>query len=256
MRAWPSRLLMFCGTLSLAGTFALARAAGAQAPPGAGTGAAAIVPQIVTAATEEVEISPDRAMIVFAVETRAKTAAAAGSENARIQAAVLDTLRRLGILPAQLRTQGISIQPEYEYPRDGGRPTVLGYQARNSVQAEIRDIPRVGPAIDAGLARGATSVGALRFFASSTEEAGREALRKAMQRARADADAVADAAGGHIIGLLEVVVHPNQQAQVAAEVMSAMSVRSVGSNAQPTPIESGSLTVRVSIEARFRFAPR
>lgn len=256
MRARPSRFLLLCGALWVAATVALSRPADAQASSGAGPGVGELVPQIVTSATEEVEISPDRAMIVFAVETRAKTAAAAGSENARIQAAVLDTLRRLGILPAQLRTQGISIQPEYEYPRDGGRPTVVGYQARNSVQAEIREITRVGPVIDAGLARGATSVGALRFFASSTEQAEREALRKAMQRARAAADAVAEAAGGRIIGLLEGVVRPDDQGRGAPEAMSAMNVRSLSSSDQPTPIESGSLTVRVSVEARFRFAPR
>ena len=254
MRASGSRFSVLCGSLFLAGAVLFARGAGAQASPGEGVGS--IIPQIITMATEEVEISPDRANIVLAVETRAKTAAAAGAENARIQSAVIDTLRKLGILPAQLRTQGLSIQPEYEYPRDGGRPTIIGYQARNGVQAEIRDIARVGSVIDAGLARGATSVGALRFFASNTEVAGREALRKAMARARADADAVAEAAGGRITGLIEVRVRPNNPGVFAAEVMGATAMRLVRASDEPTPIESGSLTVGVNIEARFRFAPR
>lgn len=254
MRTPISRFTRACWPLLLAGVSLIAPRAAAQAPAGEGTGV--IVPQITTTATEEVEISPDRASLVLAVDTRAKTAALAGSENARIQAAVLDTLRKLGILPAQLRTQGLSIQPEYEYPRDGGRPTVIGYQARNGVQAEIRDLSRVGTVIDAGLARGATSVGALRFFASSTDEAGRVALRKAMARAREDADAVAEAAGGRVTGIIEVRVRPNDPGVLYSGVMGATVLRSVRTGGEPTPIESGSLTVRVSVEARFRFAPR
>ena len=42
----------------------------AQAPPLAGS-----PPRIVTTATEEVEIAPDRAVLTFTVETRARTAA-------------------------------------------------------------------------------------------------------------------------------------------------------------------------------------
>jgi uncharacterized protein YggE len=211
--------------------------------------------RIVTSATEEVEIAPDRAMITFAVETRGRTAAAAGTENARIQAAVLDTLRRIGIASAQLRTQGVSINPEYEYPRDGGRPTVIGYQAQNSIQVEVRQISMIGTLIDAGLSRGATNIGGLRFFASSTEAATREAMRKAVARARADADAIADAAGGRIGGVIEIVANPGMSGPVQP-VMLAMTMRSAERADVSTPIESGVLKVIVAVEARFLFVPR
>ena len=212
---------------------------------------------IVTTATEEAEVTPDRAMLTFSVLTRGRTAAAAGAENARIQAAVLDTLRKLGIQSAQLRTPGISINPEYEYPRDGGRPTVVGYQAQNSVQAEIRQIAAVGAIIDAGLAKGATNVGSLRFFASSTDAEGRLALQRAMLRARADADAIAEAAGGRIVGVVQVTVLPSGNPQSAEGDLSRIALRSVqAAAAVETPIESGSLKLVVSIEAKFLFAPR
>src|SRR5690349_11677026 len=90
------------GTAAFAFALPLVAQAPAATPP-------AQPPRIVTTATEEVEIAPDRAVLTFQVETRARTAAAAGSENARIQAAVLDTLRRVGIASAQLKTQGVSI---------------------------------------------------------------------------------------------------------------------------------------------------
>ncbi len=213
-------------------------------------------PRIVTSATEEVEITPDRAVLTFTVETRARTAAAAGAENARLQSAVLDTLRRIGIASAQLKTQGVSINPEYEYPREGGRPTVVGYQAQNSIQVEIRQVTQIGAVIDAGLARGATNVGGLRFFASSTEAATREALRKAVSRARADADVIADAAGGRINGVIEIVAHPMSGGPVVSDMVAPMLMRSAEKASVPTPIESGVLKVVVSVEARFSFLPR
>jgi uncharacterized protein YggE len=212
-------------------------------------------PQIVTNATEEVEIMPDRAVISFSVETRGKTAAEAGRENARIQGGVLDTLRKLGIAPAQLRTQGLNINPEYEYPQDGRRPTVVGYQARNSVQVEVRQLAQAGTLIDAGLAKGATNVGGLRFFASNTEGARREALQKAVTRARADAEAIASAAGGALGGVLEIQANPGSDGPIGIDAGPMMLMKEARADA-PTQVESGVLKVRVSIMARFAYVSR
>jgi uncharacterized protein YggE len=244
--------VLIAGVLGLA----LAPAAlSAQAVPPNGSAASANAPRIVTSATEEVEIAPDRAVITFSVETRGRTAASAGTENARIQAAVLDTLRRIGIASAQLKTQGVSINPEYEYPREGGRPTVVGYQAQNSIQVEVRQISLIGTVIDAGLSRGATNVGGLRFFASSTEAATREAMRQAVVRARADADAIAEAAGGRIGGVIDIVASPNNYSPPQPMLAMSMAARSAERDVQ-TPIETGVLKVVVSVEARFLFVLR
>ena len=57
-------------------------------------------------ASESVEVTPDRATITVAVETREKSAAGAGALNARIQTAVLDSLKRLGIAEAVAQAAG------------------------------------------------------------------------------------------------------------------------------------------------------
>jgi uncharacterized protein YggE len=245
--------------------FAVALAVGAchvplsaqtPAPGGPQTATSApAVPRIVTSASEDVEVTPDRAVITFSVETRARTAAAAGTENARLQTAVLDTLRRLGIASAQLRTQGVSINPEYEYPKEGGRPTVVGYQAMNSIQVEVRQVAQIGPVIDAGLNRGATNVGGLRFFASSTEAATRDALKKAVAKARADADAIAEAAGGRITGVIQISSSPNTPLPMQ-EMAPMLTMRAMDKSAAPTPIETGTLRFTVSVEAIFVFSMR
>ena len=70
-------------------------------------------PQLVTSASAEVELKPDRASISFTVESRGPTAARAGAESARRQRAVLDTLRALGVAADQVQTAAIQINPEY-----------------------------------------------------------------------------------------------------------------------------------------------
>jgi uncharacterized protein YggE len=224
----------------------------AQPPQGP---APALVPQIHANATEEVEIAPDRASISLAVETRAKTAAAAGTENARIQTAVLDTLRKLGIERRHIRTQGVSLSPEYEYPKDGGRPTVIGYQARNTIQVELQQIGMVGGVIDGSLAKGATNVGGLHFFASTTAEARRDAMKKAVARVRADAEAIATAAGGTLGPLLELVANadaPDFRQYNAAPMLMAKAERADVS----TPVEAGQIRVTANVSVRYTFIPR
>lgn len=207
-------------------------------------------PAIVTSAMEEVEVAPDRAMLSLAVETRAASAAEAGRLNARIQAAVIDTLKKLGIPSAQLRTQGLSIAAEYDYSREVGRQ-FIGYGARNAIQIEVRDIAMVGTLVDAGLAKGATNVGGVRFYASNISVARREALKRAVERVRADAALMAEAAGGSLGGLIELIHSPSFDGAVAYDAPVAMAMKQ--SSQERTPIEAGMLKVSVSVSARFGF---
>jgi uncharacterized protein YggE len=206
--------------------------------------------RIITRATETIEVTPDRAMITVSVETKDRTAALAGTMNARIQTAVIDTLKKLGIAPAQLRTSGVQITPEYQYPPNG-KPILTGYRAANSIRVEIRQLTLVGGVIDGALARGATRVDGLSFFASDTELATREAYKKAVTRARLDAEAIAQAAGGRIAGVLEIVVNPGYQAPEPP--MMAMAVARTMEADTPTPVEPGTTRISVSVEVRFRF---
>ena len=82
---------MATGALLATAATAMVSGAGAQTPVQPSPGG------IVVTASGETQVRPDRAMIFFAVETRAATAAAAGQSNARRQQQVLDTLRKMGI---------------------------------------------------------------------------------------------------------------------------------------------------------------
>ena len=206
-------------------------------------------PQIATSANGESRVQPDRATIVFAVETRAATAAKAGADNARRQKAVLDTLRKLGLAAGQVSTSGYSVAPEMRY--DGKQPQVTGYVARNTVHADIRRIDQVGVLIDGALGAGSNVVSSLRFYSSKAEEARRNALADAVGKARSDAEAMARAAGGSLGTLIELSTSAQPQ-QFGEEFAMA---RRATADAPQTPIEPGEQIVSVFVSARWAFIP-
>jgi uncharacterized protein len=209
-----------------------------------------MLPQIFTSATGEAKVQPDRATIQFAVETRAPTAAKAGADNARRQRAVLDTLKKLGLTEGQVSTSGYSVAPEMRY--DGKQPQVVGYVARNVVQAEVRHIDQVGTLIDAALAAGANVVSSLRFYSSKTDEARRVALADAVAKARSDANAMAQAAGGTLGALVELSTAGSPR-PMYEEVAFARAA--ANADAAPTPIDPGEQTITVFVSARWSFVP-
>lgn len=205
------------------------------------------IPQIVTTGRGEVRAAPDRATIFFAVETRASTAAVAGSDNARRQKAVLDTLRRLGLTDEVLGTTGYQVSPEYVY-EDRKAPRVIAYVARNTIRAEVRRLELLGRYIDGALAAGANQISSLSFASSREDELRREALAAAVARARADAEAMARAAGGSLGALLELSsgVDMPRPMQMEFRVKAAMS------DAE-TPVVPGDQTVAAMVNARWSF---
>ena len=210
---------------------------------------APFVPQIAVTARGEIRVSPDRATIQVSVQTRATTAATAANENATKQAAVIQSLRALGLGADQISTINYSVYPEQRY-EPNKEPVITGYNVTNTVSVDVRKLSEVGPVIDASLKNGANMITALQFYASNTEEARRAAIASAVQKARLDADAAARAAGGIIDGLLEV----NVGAYYAPPPRPIAMLRATASADQvQTPINPGEQTLSVDVTTRWRF---
>jgi len=207
-------------------------------------------PHVFVSASEEVDFAPDRAHLSVSVETRGRTSQLASQDNARIAAAILESLQRAGIAAAQIRTIGLTVNPEYRYPEGGGRPTVVGYQARNSIEVEIRNLSRVGSVVDATLAAGATNISGPSFTLANPDSARREALATAVRRAQADAEVMARAAGQKLGTVLELTSGGGMEQPMFDRGPMLMAVRSEG--AVETPISTGMIKVRASVTMRIQ----
>jgi uncharacterized protein len=213
-----------------------------------------LIPQISTTARGEVQVTPDRATVTIAVETRGQTAAAAAAANAQRQQTVLTALKGAGIAAAQIKTVGFNVFPEYTYDNQGRTPPkITGYRASNSVMVEVRQIDQVGKILDTALAAGANNISGVQFYSSTADAARRDALAKAVEKARADADVLARAAGGTVGRLIEVGT-AEYQMPIPRPYDMAMA-RGVASQAAPTPIEPGEYTIAASVSVRWQFVP-
>lgn len=212
---------------------------------------------LVTSATGEARVTPDRAQIFIGVQTRAATAAQAGADNASKTRAVIAAIRGRNIPAEQIGTSEYNLYPEYDHrepAREGPQtPRVVGYVANNTVRVEVRRLDQVGAVIDAALAAGANMVNTIQFFASNVDAARRAALTEAVTRARGDAEALAKAAGGSLGGLLEL----NTQSPPVRPFGGAERIMMRGADAAAvqTPIEPGQQTLTVWVSGRWAFLP-
>ena len=245
LRLRLTSLLLAAGTLSLA----TPRRTVAQAPV---LSSPPIVAGVAVTASGEDQITPDRARLSIGVQTQAPTAADASTRNARLQKAVFDTLRALGLGADQLTTSGYNVFPEQVYDQPTRRTRITGYNVQNTIVVDLKKIDQVGPVLDAVLSKGANLVSSLQFYSSQAEAARRRALAKAVENARADADAMARASGGTVGELLELssgfVERPRPMMDMAV-------MRSAAAEAAPTPISEGTQTIVATVSARWRFVP-
>lgn len=163
------------------------------------------VPRIITVIGQgTVEAVPDVAEIVSGVVTREKEARAAIDRNNAAMEKLFAALRAAGIADRDVQTSGFSLAPQYSRPvRDQPRE-IIGYQASNQVSVKIRDLKRVGGAIDAVVGAGSNSIAGIRLSLSNPEALLDEARRKAMADAKRRAGLLAQLAGVQVGRVLRI----------------------------------------------------
>jgi uncharacterized protein len=212
-------------------------------------------PVLVVRGRGEVEVDPDRARISFAVETEAGSAREAAEQNARDMTRVLDAVRAAGgdIPGFRVETQGYSLTPRYQTPRDTGVREIAGYTARNHVVVTVDRVEEVGRIMDAALQNGANRMAGLQFTVRDPEPHREAALREAVRKAHAEARIMAEALGMrlgppvHVDGGAELPISRTMGDVVAFSRMEAAAV--------PTPVEAETQTVTAQVTIRFLLEP-
>lgn len=160
---------------------------------------------VVGEATEEV--APDQATLHFGVVTERPTAAEAASENARAAATILDELKALGVVDADVRTQGVSLSPVTREERDPKGRAVAAkqqYVARNDLGVRVRDIARAGDIAGRLMDKGVNSFQGVDYDYSEPEAKMDELRAKAVKDAERRARVYAEAAGLRLSRVLEI----------------------------------------------------
>ena len=108
--------------------------------------------------------------------------------------ALIKRIKALGVEDKDIQTSGISLNAQYDYPRDGERQ-FTGYQVSNMVTVTVRKIDRLGDMLDKIVADGADNLNGPRFFIADDMAVKAEARARTIRSAQAQALAYAKAAG-------------------------------------------------------------
>ncbi len=210
----------------------------------------------------EVRRVPDLAIFTAGVVTQGTSAGEALSENSRRMDSVISALRRAGVAERDIQTASISIEPRYSeivrqpgqayVPSDQAR-SIVGYEARNSVQVKARQLANMGRIIDALVQAGSNQINGPAFTLDNEKSAMNEARSAAVADARAKAEIYARAANMRVVRVVSIAENGGNYpvGQVFARVESFASAPS----APPTPVAPGELTVATDVSAQFELAP-
>ena len=193
--------------------------------------------------TGHVVLSPDTADLRLGVNVTAATVKAARASAAKSMTAVIAALKNVGIADKDIQTSIVSLQPMYDYSA-GGAGHLTGYQFNNGVAVTIRDLDKVGDAIDSSLAAGATSLDGVAFRVADEAAAEAQAREAAMNEAKAKAQTLASAAGVSISGIASI---NETAAPVPYPIYYGAMGAAPATKDVATPVQPGSTDVSVTI---------
>jgi uncharacterized protein YggE len=131
------------------------------------------------------------------------------------------------------------------------------YRANDAIEVRIRDLSRVGAALDTIMGRGMTDISPIQFTATDLSNAQTQALREATIRARAQAETIADASGlqlGRVLSL-STDLNYDQYSPIFLRGATATALAS-GEGSARTVVISPSIPVSVTVHGRWELLPK
>jgi len=195
-------------------------------------------------AEAEVRTAPDLATINTGVMTEAPTAQAALADNAKRMQGVLAALKKAGIADKDVQKSNLSIAPQYAYA-EREPPKLTGYQASNQITVIVRDLKRLGPAVDAVVAAGSNQVDGVTFGLSDPDKALDQARKDAVAKARARAELYAQAAGLKVARIVSISEGGGGAPPPVPMPMVKMAM------SEATPMAPGEMALSVTVNLAF-----
>ncbi|WP_316860250.1 SIMPL domain-containing protein [uncultured Cohaesibacter sp.] len=196
-----------------------------------------------------VKAEPDMAIVSAGVETRAKDAKAALSENNSKMAALMEALQEAGIDKKDIQTSNFNISPQLTYPKDQDRaPEIVGYAVNNQITIQIRQFDKIGNVLTSLVNSGANDISSLRFDVSDKSELLDTARKAALADARHKAELYAKELGAEIHGLRSLSESSGFDSLAAPEMKRAMSISS------DVPVAGGSVDLSISVNTTWILA--
>jgi uncharacterized protein len=207
-------------------------------------------PGIEVTGVGEVSGTPDVLRLDMSTEARAASVDAALQKANVTMAKVIKALRDGGVAAKDLRTSGLSVNPDYSY--DGSQQRITGYVATENLSGTLRDLGKAGRLVTRAVAAGgnAARVNGLALDLEGDSGLLGQARKQAFAEAKAKAEAYAEAAGRSLGAVSSVT---EQVDSSGPQPMKYDMARASAASAA-VPVQPGSQTVSVSVTVVWSFA--
>jgi uncharacterized protein len=229
---------------------------------GQGEVSGATVSEVRTVGTAQRSVRPDLAVVTLEFSAVGASPREAGQRVSALADSLRRALHAIGIPRDSLLTGShwqwwggrLEVLPgatrHIPPPPGTSGPTVIqqdtAYRAHEVVEVRIRDLAKVGAAIDVALGLRITGISGIRFSAGKTDAARDEALREASESARKQAETIAAASKGKLGRILSLSTQPGYNSSEAIDVMMR-----IGQSGSRTKIVEPQIPVTVSVHGRW-----
>ena len=155
--------------------------------------------------------TPDLAELSFSVVTQGQDPQALSTNNNTKMNSVLQFVSAQGIATSDVQTVSYDLEPNYQYDKNGGNPTISGYTLTQGVQVKIHDLTKVASVIGGLAPLGVNQIGGVTFTFADQDAFVAPARAQAMAKAEQKAQQMAEAAGtsiGSVVTMSENSVIP------------------------------------------------
>ena len=189
---------------------------------------------------------PDVATISTGVVSQAADANAAMRANAAQMDKVMAAIRAAGIAERDIQTSGINLNPNYKYV-ENAPPTIVGYQASNTVNVKVRDLSKLGKVLDTFVEQGANQINGPSFEVDKPDEAYDEARIAAIKKAQARAQTYAKALGLNVRRIVSI----SEGGASFPRPMPMLRAMAADAEMKSTSVSPGESTLSVAVEVVF-----
>jgi hypothetical protein len=141
------------------------------------------LPQISVAGEGMIKVVPDQVVITATVETKGNNAKDVKKENDKQMEAVLKTIKKMNLAPADFRTKRVSLNPIFDYEK---KKTT--YNATQSVEILLRDLSKYDELMEGLVDQGINRIDNVIFQSSKVAQYQSEARKLAMKDAKLKAE--------------------------------------------------------------------
>jgi uncharacterized protein YggE len=203
---------------------------------------------ISVAGTGRVVVSPDIADVRLGVSVTRSTVKDARAVAAESMTKIIAALKKLGIADRDIQTTALSLQPNYVYSNTGQPPRLTGYILSNAIAVTVRDLDKIGDAVDDALAAGATTLDGVSFRVDDPAQAEQQARAEAMTQAKAKADTLASGAGVRITGVASI---SETAAPVPYPIYYSGDKLAAAAPDVSTPVQTGTNEIMVTVSVVY-----